>query len=385
MKWFIALLILASGLSAAYYYSIQENKAKRKPRKPRVFSVEAQDIKKSNFQTYIKSQGRLIPQDEISLSFGVQGKVIKCMPAFEIGSYVTKGQLLAELEDLEIKMMVSQSEAKLASLKLKLEIEEAEAQKDLREWEMSLKIIKSKDNQKQPSRLRARIPQMKSLTTEINAVKKEIQYRTSLLKRCKLLAPYNGYIEAKNISEGSYIQSLAQVGKIISTNFYLECPFPKDQSTLLKELSFPKNSLNIEIQSPLGHKILSGKLMRYSSKINPQAQQVIAIAEFNLNQKSNRTHFANQFVHARIKGPILKDTYVISETQYTPGKGILVISEDNTLNWISPPIYFRSGSHLIFKGDTKELSGNIQLCTTPLQDAVKGTKVQVITGDKLSK
>jgi hypothetical protein len=377
MKWIPPIIILIICLPFIYDFSKQKKKAPKRSRKQNVLNVEAKKLRLTSFNTTIKTQGRLKPKNDSQLSFGIQGRVIKVSPQFENSIRVHKGQFLAELESEEKQMLLKQSYAKLADIEQKLEIENAAMEKDLREWSLSLKLQAADKSKNLPSRLRSHKPQIKSLNASLDSIKTEIAWRKLQVLKCKLFAPYDGYILSRNISIGSSVQGTFSVGRLISKTFYLECPLSDVDLRLLRKANFPDKALDIQFISKISKKKIQGHLLRFSSEMHPQAQLVKAIAEFNMTQSNQHNIFMNEFVEATIEGPTVNNVYALAESLHTPGKGILIVSEDNRLSWVQPKIDFRNNHSLIIQQNDPALSGNISLCTTPLQDAIKGTKVNV--------
>ncbi len=382
MKLILPIIILCISLPLAYKYANSGKDIPKKERRAKILKVEAKPLLKKSVETSIVTHGRIKPKHLLFLSFGVQGRVTMISDLFEKGTKVVKGQILAKIESEEIEMMVAQSLTKIAEIEQKLEIEKATMEKDIREWKTARSLNKISTQEAKPSRLRAHEPQLNSLKKALASASSELKWRKIQLLKCQLIAPFDGIVTERNISVGSTIQSSSVTGQLISLDYYLECPLTQSDQTLISKTGFPNKSLKIMVGSTISNHKITGKLLRYSASVNPQAQLTTAIAEFNLSKDNSPKLLVDQFVKAFIAGPTFKNKFVIHESYHTPGKGILFVTSDNLLSWRNPKVETRSNRRLIIDVNEPSLLDNPQLCLTPLQNAVEGTKVNIHNTNK---
>ncbi len=107
-RWITLLLILVvvvGGSLALYHYGNQ----KKEPPKP---DYETYTVARGDIYATVSASGIIEPSQEVKLAFKGTGKVAEIL--VDIGDTVSKGQLLARLEDDELQLQVKQAQAGLA-------------------------------------------------------------------------------------------------------------------------------------------------------------------------------------------------------------------------------------------------------------------------------
>lgn len=98
---------------------IQSSQSAGGPRGPAPVAVEIQDIERSDIQNIGTFSGSLIPKSQFIISPKISGKVKKLL--VNIGDRVTRGQLVAILDDEEYRQQLVQAEADLNVAQANLE------------------------------------------------------------------------------------------------------------------------------------------------------------------------------------------------------------------------------------------------------------------------
>ncbi len=101
----IILVVVVGGSLALYQYSSSQ---KKEPPKPR---YETYTVARGDIYATVSASGIIEPSQEVKLAFKGTGKVAEIL--VDIGDAVSKGQLLARLEDDELQLQVKQARAGL--------------------------------------------------------------------------------------------------------------------------------------------------------------------------------------------------------------------------------------------------------------------------------
>ena len=150
-------------------------------------SVNALVVKHQSMQDVFRTKGQLIPDEEVDLSFETSGKVTGIH--FNEGSYVTKGTLLAKVNDQT----------------LQAELKKLEAQVPLaRERVTRQRTLLEKDAVSQET--------YQAVTTDLDKLMADIELVKARLRQTELRAPFDGVIGLRQLSEGAY----ASTGTVVA-------------------------------------------------------------------------------------------------------------------------------------------------------------------------
>jgi membrane fusion protein (multidrug efflux system) len=158
--------------------------------KTQAVRVKAMVARPSDLQEVIKATGTLIADEQVDLTFEMQGKIKNIF--FTEGAKVNKGQLLAKLNDDDLQ-------AQLTKLKLQNNLlqEKANRQKILLEREAI-----SRESYDQ-------------LITDLQSNEAEIKMILVNIDKTEIRAPFDGIIGLRYLSEGAYVTSGMRISRLI--------------------------------------------------------------------------------------------------------------------------------------------------------------------------
>jgi RND family efflux transporter MFP subunit len=156
--------------------------------------VEAQLSEISQELTYT---GTLEPWNRIDIIPDIAGKIAKIY--VEVGDYVEKGQLLAELDTRSIRLQLKQAEAALAVAKANYE--DAKRNKERMENLYNKKAISVQQYEKIKLAYEAAYAQLQQAQATVNLARHNLE--VSIMK-----APFSGVITSKNAEVGDVINPL---------------------------------------------------------------------------------------------------------------------------------------------------------------------------------
>ena len=142
-------------------------------------NVNVKIIKPETLTDIFRFTAMTIPDEEVDLSFESSGKITGIF--FKEGSSVKKGELLAKVNDLPL-----QAELQKLQAQIPLAEDRVFRQKSLLE-----KDAVSKEAYEQ-------------VTTELDKLNADIELTKSKIAQTELLAPFDGIVGLRNISEGAY-------------------------------------------------------------------------------------------------------------------------------------------------------------------------------------
>lgn len=202
--------------------SIQTSSAGNQNRQ--VLNVNAQILKYRNLDDIVIGTGRLIPDEEVDLSFETSGKITEI--SFKEGTSVKKGQLLAKVNDKPLQ-------AELNKLKAQVPLAQDRVFRQ--------KTLLAKDAVSQEA--------YESVNTELEKLMADIELVEARIAQTELRAPFDGIIGLRQVSEGTYASPstiIARLTKIIPLKIEFSIPEKQaDAMTVGTTLDFTlDNDLN---------------------------------------------------------------------------------------------------------------------------------------------
>ena len=197
-RWlFVAALVMATGIFGYYQLTPRENEelsqadAMPKSSGSKVLDVYAKILKPHTLTDEILAVGRLVPDEEVQLSFESSGKITDIY--FNEGSFVKKGTLLAKVNDTHLQAQLKRLEAQLPLAKERVYRQSALLQRDAVSKE-ALEIVKT---------------ELATLEADIEKVKAEISMT-------ELRAPFDGIIGLRQVSVGAFASPSTVIAKLTS-------------------------------------------------------------------------------------------------------------------------------------------------------------------------
>lgn len=152
-------------------------------------NVNALVIKTETLNDLFLTKGSLIPDEEVNLSFETSGKIIKIY--FEEGTTVSKGQLLAKVNDDPLQ-------AELKKLLAQVPLAEDRV---FRQKSLLAKDAVSKEAYEQ-------------VTTDLGTLNADIELVRARIAQTELRAPFDGIIGLRSVSEGQYASPSTVIAKL---------------------------------------------------------------------------------------------------------------------------------------------------------------------------
>ncbi len=195
----------------------------------------------------------------------VSGRVIKVL--IDVGDAVQQGQIMAEIdpERYELETIQAKAEtARLSALKINQELDLSRAERLYKNNLVSEEIL-----DKTKAELEALKQQIKAAEAKHNSSKK-------LLRDTKIKAPITGYVAAKKIVMGDFVQTGTIVFELVDTkNLRVGVSFPEYQSSKLKK------GLKTYLTSPTNtNHIVETQINEVSPNINPKNRSISVIIDF---------------------------------------------------------------------------------------------------------
>lgn len=342
IKWGM-LLALTIGLAGwgGYQFTPHENtelkEADLRPRETskRTLQVIAQVIKPHLLTDEILVTGRLVPDEEVDLSFESSGKITDIY--FTEGSYVTRGQLLAKVNDRQLQAQLKRLEAQVPLAEDRVFRQNALLKRD----------AVSKEAYEQVK------TELATLNADIEKVKADIEMT-------ELRAPFDGVIGLRQVSTGTYASPSTLVAKLTRiTPLKVEFAVPERYARQIQK------GTNLEFK-------VEGKLNTYAAQVYA-TESSIDLETHTLNVRAlypNRHGelMAGRYADIRLKQQEIQDAIAIPSEAIVPemGKNKVFVYRSGRAEPIDVTIGIRTDAEVqivqgLTVGDTILTSGTLQL------------------------
>jgi RND family efflux transporter MFP subunit len=225
--------------------SRQERKAEAATKPPEPIAVKTSTAELRQFDKIVSVTGSLLPDETVTMSFEVQGRVGAVYADF--GQNVRKGQVLAELDMTELCYQVERTKAAVAQAVARLGLDpnqenvtpestpatrQAAAQmEDARnKYENAEKLVKTGDISHErfveiekafharQAAYEATRDDIRTQAASVRALQAEVKLAQKRLGDTTIRAPFDGAVTQKQVSAGQYIKDNTPVLTLVKNN-----------------------------------------------------------------------------------------------------------------------------------------------------------------------
>tara|TARA_Y100000766_G_scaffold92563_1_gene78927 strand:- start:2337 stop:3644 length:1308 start_codon:yes stop_codon:yes gene_type:complete len=326
----------------------------RRERKP--VETRVLELKREDYQVEIPSQGNIRAHGLVNLTAEVAGKVQAIHPPFEEGAFFSKGDILLEINPIDLQVALISAQAQVASAQLNLEKEEALAEQARLDW-------KDLGYEDEPSALVRREPQLKAARQGLLLAEAQEESALRNLERTKVTAPFDGRVLRRTVGVGQSIGPSTALAEIFSTD-YSEVRLPL--STLnLRDITLPEDAsdppLPVTLRDGLDDQSStewSARILRTEGALDANTLELFAIARiedpFGLRSEQPPLR-VGQPVIASIPGKTLEDVFVIPREAVSQLSRIRIV-DPTTMKLDSAYIrpLHSDDDHIIFRDSSLE-------------------------------
>jgi RND family efflux transporter MFP subunit len=182
-------------------------KKETKSGEEKVFNVQVKDIVKKPLKPFIESIGTLNPFEEVTISAEVEG-VLRSVKVEE-GTQVSKGMLLAAIDDSDYSLEVKRAEAALR---------QAEATLENTKLEFKRKDALHKEELVTKQQYDDVVTRLSLTEAEVERAKASLAIARLKLSKTKITSPLAGVVKEKRVSAGDFVKNGTPLFVIIQSN-----------------------------------------------------------------------------------------------------------------------------------------------------------------------
>jgi RND family efflux transporter MFP subunit len=381
-KYLVPALIVAGGLGVALLLSLATPEPEQKTPERPVLLVDAIRAVSRSADTVVRTQGTVSATTRTVLVSEVTGIITDSSPAFVVGGYFKKGDLLVKIDDRNYIAEVKRAEAAVASAKTQLAKESGLAEYALDDWERANQSV---TNTTLASDLTLRKPQLIEAQANLEFAEADLLKKQDDLLRTEIRGPFDGIIEEKNVDLGQFVTTGTNLGitfGIESVEVRLPISIPELDYLELPDPLHPDRTdkLNVTLSTVVGEskKSWQGKIVRTEAVLDKKSRVLYVVARVAHPYLRGPDGWdaplrIGTFVDAVIEGKLLEDVVVVPRSSLRPGNQVWIIDEEQQL---------RMQDIDVVRADEKSLyvstgvSDGQLICITSLENPLPGTQVQ---------
>jgi len=285
-NWIIVIVIIGLLIASKFLFfsKKEENNVANKGKNNAPIAVNYYVVKPDTFNNDVFSTGKIGALNQIDILPEVNGKVTGIY--FKEGETVSKGSLLIKLNDadLQAQLLKNKTQLKLAEQKL-------ERLKKL----LEIKGISQEDYDAQDN--------------ELNSLKADNAFILAQIAKTSIIAPFNGVVGLKNISEGSFVSSNTPIASLVQLKpLYIEFSLPEKYSSVFKKgmhVVFANDNLDI-------NKKHSATIYAIEPKVDELTKTIKARAMYNGSDDFYPGSFVKVYVNlGQIKNALMVPTQCV--------------------------------------------------------------------------
>lgn len=344
MKWGIIICVGAGLIGLGIHtFTPRENEELNKIEdvKPqeskKALNVNGQIIKPHLITDQLFVSGKLMPDEEVDLSFEASGKIIDIN--FTEGSSVKKGQLLAKVNDSQLQAQLARLEAQMPLAEDRVFRQNALLQRD----------AVSKEAYEQ-------------VKTELATLHADIENVKASIAMTELRAPFDGVIGLRQVSTGAYASPTTVIAKLTKiTPLKVEFAVPERYARQIRK----GTNLTFKIEGKLEE--FKAQVYATESSIDPETHTLTVRAIY---RNHNGLLLPGRYADVSLKQEEISDAIAIPSEAIVPemGKNKVFVYRSGKAYPVDVEIGIRTEAEIqivkgLSAGDTILTSGTLQLRT----------------------
>lgn len=344
MKWGIIICVGAGLIGLGIHtFTPRENEELNKIEdvKPqeskKALNVNGQIIKPHLITDQLFVSGKLMPDEEVDLSFEASGKIIDIN--FTEGSSVKKGQLLAKVNDSQLQAQLARLEAQMPLAEDRVFRQNALLQRD----------AVSKEAYEQ-------------VKTELATLHADIENVKASIAMTELRAPFDGVIGLRQVSTGAYASPTTVIAKLTKiTPLKVEFAVPERYARQIRK----GTNLTFKIEGKLEE--FKAQVYATESSIDPETHTLTVRAIY---PNHNGLLLPGRYADVSLKQEEISDAIAIPSEAIVPemGKNKVFVYRSGKAYPVDMEIGIRTEAEIqivkgLSAGDTILTSGTLQLRT----------------------
>jgi len=393
--------------------------------------VRVMEARKQDFRSLIEESGTVEPKTVLDVTAEVSGRIVFVSENLRVGYFVSKGELLVEIDPREYRLNVAQAKAEIMQLgaemdqtkqrgenlernlgvereKLKLSSAELERKETLLKSGSMSESAVDKQRLDTKQKLVALMNQQNAfallesqahlIEAKIEATKAKMELAELKLEKTRVLAPFDGRVQEESVEKNTYVQvgrKLATVYDISAMEIVINVspergrplvsldksgePFPEFKSLSEVNEWFKKNGPSGTVRFKVGDggHTWKGKVTRLKSGLDETTRTVPVVVEVKDPFKGVKPGISpplvpGMFVDVALEGKLFRDVVRLPRSALHEGSVYLVT--DGRLEIRKVDVALKTRDQAIITAGVK--SGD-KVILSPMPIPIPGTELRI--------
>ncbi|MFK8050220.1 MAG: efflux RND transporter periplasmic adaptor subunit [Halioglobus sp.] len=350
-------------------------------------TIDVAEVVRQDLRIPIQAQGSVAPLRQTSLISEVSGNIVEVSPEFNVGGFVSAGEVILRIDPRNYQTRLLQAQAALESANSNLAQEKGRAQVALNEWE---KLPKGSQRSQAAKDLYLRKPQLGQAEAQSLAAQADLGTARDDLERTIIRAPYDALISEKHSELGQFVSMGTQLAEIFSVDYAeVRLAIPQSKLTYIElpglastESMNTRVDLYTDVSGEVKH--WPATLHRTEGTYDERSRVLHTVARvsdpYALSQDNAYPPLRiGTFVNANIQGKLQTDLVALPRYILRAGNAVWTVDENLQLRSRKVTI-LRTG------GDTMYVTAGLQdgdlVSLTALDSNFAGAKVNIVSRTK---
>lgn len=343
-------------------------------------SVDVAEVVKQKLRIQVQAQGTVSPLQETAILSEIKGRIIEVSPAFTVGGFVSRDDVLLRIDPRDYETNLLRAEAALKSTESNLAQEKGRAQVAEQEWQ---KLPKGSQRSQDAKDLYLRKPQLDQAQSQMLAAQADLNTARDNLERTIIRAPYDALIRSKHSELGQFVAAGSPLADIFSVEFAeIRLPIPQNKLDYLElpGLSGTDRGSAIDLYTDVGGEVKhwTALLHRTEGVFDERSRVLYAVARiedpYGLQHPGREPLRIGTFVNANIEGRELADIVPLPRYVMRAGNNLWIVDQSGHLRNRQVTL-LRTGGDLVYISGGLD-NGDLVSLTT-LDSSLDGTEVRI--------
>ena len=379
------IILLVGGAVIALIFLTEPSAARGGATKETAMLVEVTEAEKGTYQPTIVATGTVQPSKDIILSPRVSGEIIRQSQDFVPGGFVSKGDVLLQIDPSDYKNILKLRKSDLSQALADLNVEQGRQKVAQMDYELIDPTL-SEENKE----LVLREPQLNAIRARVEAARAAVEQAELQVQRTVIRAPFDAHILSRNVNIGSQVAPGDVLGRLVGRDVYwvvVTIPISK-----LRWLSFPENEeekgSEVKIMDQKAWQegaFRTGYLFRLVGALEDQtrmARVIMAVPDplaYRSESENEPRLMINSFVEVSIQGNPIQDVIRLSRDFVRQNETVWVM-EDGKLQIRDVNIVLSDSEYAYIDGGLQEED---QVVKTNLSTVAEGLELRLQESDSL--
>ena len=325
----------------------------------------------------IEAWGEVRPAQTLVVRPEISGTVTWVHPEITPGGHLNQGDVVARLDDKDLKLAVLQAEAEIADIEARIQIEQGQAalgERDLSR--LSRNISEAQRN------LVLRKPQMAQLEAELASAQATLEQAQNALARTEVRVPFDAVVTSEQVAPGAMINQGAEVATLVAADRFHVALAVSAASLDWVDVSGSQTVMLTQRGVWPEGTTRQGKVVRLNSAVSGTGRMAELIVEvpdplgFGA-QEGQPKLLLGSFVQAEIEGKTITGAMALDRAYLRDGDTVWVMSPEDKLEIREVEISWRGPDYVLV---TAGLAEGERIVATALASFAPGMALRTEQG-----